>query len=153
MAPAVYLVGTIDVHRNALDPVAVQHLDAERAQGIADAACTTDGARRTVEDGEEPVAGRLDLVAAEATGLPADDVVVAVEQLDETVETLAAELAGKSPLVMRWGRDSFYRAQQMSPDDALRYLQAMLTVTTLSDDSAEGIAAFHEKRAPDWRGR
>jgi enoyl-CoA hydratase/carnithine racemase len=41
----------------------------------------------------------------------------------------------------------------MSPDDALDYLQAMLTITTSSEDTAEGIAAFSEKRSPKWRGR
>jgi enoyl-CoA hydratase/carnithine racemase len=91
--------------------------------------------------------------AAEAERLGVVNKVVAVDQLDESVDSLASELAGKSPLVMRWGRESFYRAQEMSPDDALRYLQAMLTVTTLSDDAAEGIAAFLEKRTPEWRGR
>jgi hypothetical protein len=29
----------------------------------------------------------------------------------------------------------------------------MLTVTSLSDDTAEGVAAFAEKREPKWRGR
>jgi enoyl-CoA hydratase/carnithine racemase len=91
--------------------------------------------------------------AAEAERLGIVNRVVAVDQLDESVDALAMDLAGKSPLVMRWGRESFYRAQDMSADDALRYLQAMLTVTALSDDAAEGIAAFLEKRAPEWRGR
>jgi enoyl-CoA hydratase/carnithine racemase len=94
---------------------------------------------------------RVDASEAERLGIV--NRVVAVDELDESVDALAAELADKSPLVMRWGRESFYRAQEMSPDDALRYLQAMLTVTTLSEDSAEGIAAFFEKRAPEWRGR
>jgi len=91
--------------------------------------------------------------AAEAERLGIVNRMVSVDQLDESVDALAQDLAGKSPLVMRWGRDSFYRAQEMSPDDALRYLQAMLTVTTLSDDAAEGIAAFLEKRTPQWRGQ
>lgn len=79
--------------------------------------------------------------------------VVPVDQLDAAVDELAADLASKSPLVMRLGRDSFYRALEMRADDALAYLQSMLTVTMLSEDSAEGIAAFREKRAPQWRSR
>jgi enoyl-CoA hydratase/carnithine racemase len=54
---------------------------------------------------------------------------------------------------MRWGRDSFYRALDLTSDDALAYLQAMLTVTSHTDDTAEGVAAFAEKRVPRWSGR
>ena len=79
--------------------------------------------------------------------------VVPVDDLDATVDTLAAELAAKSPLIMRWGRDAFYRVLEMDADAALSYLQGMLTVTTLTDDAAEGVAAFAEKRAPQWKGR
>ena len=79
--------------------------------------------------------------------------VVPVGELDHAVDELAATLAGKSPLIMRWGRDAFYRVLDMAPDDALAYLQSMLTVTSSSEDTAEGIAAFTEKRTPEWKGR
>jgi enoyl-CoA hydratase/carnithine racemase len=79
--------------------------------------------------------------------------VVAVDELDATVDELAAEFASKSPLIMKWGRDAFYRVLEMNADDALDYLQGMLTVTTLTDDAAEGVAAFAEKREPKWKGR
>jgi len=79
--------------------------------------------------------------------------VVPAADLDPTVDVLAAELAGKSPLIMKWGRDSFYRVLEMDADAALSYLQGMLTVTTQTEDAAEGVAAFAEKRAPQWKGR
>jgi enoyl-CoA hydratase/carnithine racemase len=91
--------------------------------------------------------------AAEGQRLGFVQRLVAVDELDATVDTLARELATKSPLVMRWGRDAFYRVLEMNANAALSYLQGMLTVTTLTDDAAEGVAAFAEKRAPHWKGR
>jgi enoyl-CoA hydratase/carnithine racemase len=91
--------------------------------------------------------------AAEAMRLGIVNRVVAVSELDAEVDRLAGELAARSPLVMRLGRDSFYRALELRADDALDYLQSMLTITTLSDDAAEGVAAFAQKREPRWTGR
>jgi len=79
--------------------------------------------------------------------------VVPVEDLDSAVDELAAELSSKSPLIMRLGRQSFYGVLGMDPNTALDYLQSMLTVTASSEDTAEGLAAFAEKREPQWRGR
>jgi len=94
---------------------------------------------------------RVDAAEAERIGFV--NRVVPVGELDEAVAELAAMLAGKSPLVMRWGRQAFYRVLQMPADDALDYLQAMLTITSHSEDTAEGVAAFAEKRDPEWKGR
>jgi enoyl-CoA hydratase/carnithine racemase len=79
--------------------------------------------------------------------------VVAPDDLDGAVDQLAATLAAKSPVVVRWGRDCFYRILDMAGEEALPYLHAMLTVTTLTEDAQEGLAAFAEKRKPSWRGR
>jgi enoyl-CoA hydratase/carnithine racemase len=79
--------------------------------------------------------------------------VVPVDELDAAVDDLAQSLAAKSPLVMRWGRESFYRVLELDADAALAYLQNMLTITTQTEDAAEGVAAFAEKRAPQWKGR
>jgi enoyl-CoA hydratase/carnithine racemase len=79
--------------------------------------------------------------------------VVSIEDLDSTVAQFTAQLAAKSPLILRLGRQSFYRVLGMDSDTALDYLQSMLTVTASSEDTAEGLAAFTEKREPQWRGR
>ncbi|HKY74691.1 MAG TPA: enoyl-CoA hydratase/isomerase family protein [Acidimicrobiia bacterium] len=75
---------------------------------------------------------------------------VPADELDATVDELAATLAGKSAVVTRWGRSAFYRAVDMAGEEALDYLHAMLTVATHTDDAAEGLTAFAEKRAPKW---
>jgi enoyl-CoA hydratase/carnithine racemase len=79
--------------------------------------------------------------------------VVPHDGLDAAVDELAATLASKSPAVMSLGRDAFYGVWDMAASDALIHLHAMLTVTTLTDDAGEGIAAFLEKRSPRWTGR
>jgi enoyl-CoA hydratase/carnithine racemase len=79
--------------------------------------------------------------------------VVPADALDAAIDDLVADLASKSPLVLRLGKESFRRAQDMSFDDALAYLSAMLTVELQSEDVVEGVTAFVEKRAPNWRGR
>lgn len=91
--------------------------------------------------------------AAEAQRIGFATRVVAHADLDGVVDELAGTLASKSPAVMKLGRQAFYGVWDMAASDALPYLHAMLTLTTQTEDSAEGIGAFLEKRTPQWRGR
>ncbi|HEX6548237.1 MAG TPA: enoyl-CoA hydratase-related protein [Candidatus Dormibacteraeota bacterium] len=74
-------------------------------------------------------------------------------ELDRVTGELAARLAAKSPAILRLGRDSFYGQQDMEFRAALEYLQAQLTLVTLTEDAREGIRAFFEKREPEFKGR
>jgi enoyl-CoA hydratase/carnithine racemase len=94
---------------------------------------------------------RVDAHEAEVLGFVTR--VVPVAELDDTVASLASSLAAKSPAVMRLGRDAFYAVWDANAADALALLHSQLTLTTLTEDAKEGIAAFAEKRAPRWSGR
>jgi len=96
--------------------------------------------------------GRL-VDAAEGQRLGFVSRVVAADQLDATVDELAGTLAAHSPVVTKLGRDAFYTALDMTSDEALTHLHAMLTLTNQTEDAAEGMAAFLEKRSPQWKGR
>jgi enoyl-CoA hydratase len=91
--------------------------------------------------------------ASEAARIGFVNRVVPGDELDDVVNEFASSLAAKSPLILGMGKRSFHRTLEMQPDAALDYLQTMLTITTASEDSAEGISAFVEKRSPQWRGR
>jgi enoyl-CoA hydratase/carnithine racemase len=78
---------------------------------------------------------------------------VPAETLDAEVAALADRLASFSPLVMELGRHAFYTMEDMELPQALNYLAGQLTINTLSEDTTEGIMAWMQKRAPEWKGR
>ncbi len=90
--------------------------------------------------------------ASEADRLGFVTRVVPLAELDAAVHDLANSLASKSPAIVKLGRDSFYDVWDRSAVEALALLHPLLTLTTLTDDAQEGIAAFSEKRPPEWRG-
>ncbi|HXA43815.1 MAG TPA: enoyl-CoA hydratase-related protein [Candidatus Solibacter sp.] len=91
--------------------------------------------------------------AAEAARIGLVNHVVPAADLDAKVEEVVAKLEKKSPIIMRLGRDAFYRTQDMEFRAALEYLQAQLSLVTLTDDTREGVTAFFEKREPEFKGR
>jgi enoyl-CoA hydratase len=79
--------------------------------------------------------------------------VVPADQFDAAVDEWATKLASKSPVLMRLGHDAMYRQQDMAMDDALEYLRSQLSLTFSTEDIREGVAAFFEKREPEWKGQ
>jgi enoyl-CoA hydratase len=74
-------------------------------------------------------------------------------ELDALVADWAGRLAGKSPVIMRLGKQAMRRQLDMPLDDALDYLRAQLTLALSTEDVVEGVSAFFEKREPEWKGR
>jgi enoyl-CoA hydratase/carnithine racemase len=79
--------------------------------------------------------------------------VVPAGEFDAAVREWAVKLAGKSPVIMRLGKDAMFRQQDMAFVDALDYLRSQLTIAQSTDDIVEGVTAFFEKREPQWTGR
>ncbi len=77
---------------------------------------------------------------------------VAPEELDGLVADWAGRLAAASPLIMRLGKDAIHRQMDMALVDALDYLRSQLTLALSSQDMREGIGAFFDRRAPEWKG-
>ncbi len=91
--------------------------------------------------------------ASEALAAGIVNRVVGEEEFDRVVAEWAGKLAGKSPVITRLGKEAMRRQLDMPLDDALDYLRAQLSLALSTEDIAEGVSAFFEKRDPQWRGR
>jgi enoyl-CoA hydratase/carnithine racemase len=92
----------------------------------------------------------IDATRAEALGLC--NQVFDGEFLPQAI-AYAEKIAAYSPATLRLGKRAFYTQADMTFAEALPYLHAQLTVSTLTEDALEGISAFLQKREPVWSGK
>ena len=71
-------------------------------------------------------------------------------ELDDAVSSLAEELANLAPETMQFGLEAYEKQDSKSFDEALPYLQKQIAKCFEGKDAKEGIAAFLEKRKPNW---
>ena len=72
------------------------------------------------------------------------------EELNEKVDKLARELASLAPETMKFGLEAYEKQDSKSFDDAHPYLKEQIAKCFEGKDAKEGIAAFLEKRKPNW---
>ena len=75
---------------------------------------------------------------------------VPADRLDDEVAELAQTIAGKLGAAVRIGKRAFYDQIEMPVDQAYSYTGEVMVENMLFRDTEEGIAAFLEKRKPDW---
>ncbi len=72
------------------------------------------------------------------------------DQLTEATDTLATTIAAKLGSAVRIGKRSFYDQADMTTEAAYAFTGAAMVENMLHRDTDEGIAAFLDKREPDW---
>jgi len=79
--------------------------------------------------------------------------VVAPEDLDEEVATLARSILDKTPIAVAAGKRIFYEQVETGLERAYTLANEAMTCSLMTEDALEGIDAFSQKRPPQWKGR
>ncbi|WP_035567473.1 enoyl-CoA hydratase-related protein [Hymenobacter sp. IS2118] len=79
--------------------------------------------------------------------------VVPVGQYLEEAYRLAASIAAMSPVAARLAKESVNRSFETHLDEGLHFERKNFYLTFASEDQKEGMAAFVEKRKPEFKGR
>ncbi|MEO5964166.1 MAG: enoyl-CoA hydratase-related protein, partial [Candidatus Limnocylindrales bacterium] len=93
----------------------------------------------------------MDAAEAERLGI-VTAIVPSADVLERALE-LAAGIAALPTLAVRAAKAAVNATQALPLDEGLRFERARFEALFATDDRAEGMLAFIEKRAPAWKGR
>ena len=79
--------------------------------------------------------------------------VVPADEFEAAVDEWAVKLAGKSPVLMKLGKDAMYRQLDMPFEDALDYLRAQLSVAFTPRTSRRASRRSSRSASRVWKGR
>jgi enoyl-CoA hydratase len=74
-------------------------------------------------------------------------------ELQSRVHAVAAQIAQKSPIALRMAKEAVKTASRMNLREGLDRETDLFCLTFGSEDKAEGVRAFLEKRTPEFKGR
>jgi len=74
-------------------------------------------------------------------------------KLDARAQALAERLAERGPLALQYAKEAISRGVDMPLEQALRYETDLTVILQTTEDRAEGVRAFLEKRKPEFKGR
>ncbi|HRN94954.1 MAG TPA: enoyl-CoA hydratase-related protein, partial [Chitinophagales bacterium] len=101
---------------------------------------------------EMVLSGRF-LTATEALQYGLVNRVVPAELLIDEALKLAREIAAKSPVAVKLAKEAVNAAFNNTLDEGLLFERKNFYLTFASEDQKEGMAAFVEKRTPDFKGK
>jgi enoyl-CoA hydratase len=99
------------------------------------------------------IMGCQEIKAQEALNLGLVEEVVKEEELEARALELTEKMAAYPPLAMGWAKKGINMAQENSTAAALLFEQAQSSSCFSSEDLKEAVAAFMEKRKPQFKGR
>lgn len=99
------------------------------------------------------VLGARSVTAWEALRLGVVERVVPAKRVVAAATDLAAELTVGAPLATHFGKQALRSSEDLPIERALGHERALLAALLATEDLREGIDAFLDKRAPDFRGR
>ena len=74
-------------------------------------------------------------------------------KINKEVLKVAKNIASKSNLTIKIGKNAFYKQLEMPLREAYKFTSKMMTLNMMSQDAKEGISAFLEKRKPKWKNK
>lgn len=93
----------------------------------------------------------IDAAAAERFGLI--NHVFPTDQLEAETMKLAEKIAEKAPIALQLSKEAVKFASRSNLDEGLRREVDLFAICFSTDDKREGVAAFLEKRKPEFKGR
>ena len=93
----------------------------------------------------------MDAAEAERAGLVSR--VVPAKELMREAREAAVKIAEKSPLTVRAAKEAVNRSYETTLREGLLFERRLFNALFSTEDQAEGMAAFAEKRTPQFRGK
>lgn len=93
----------------------------------------------------------IDAAEAKAAGLAAD--AVETGGAEAAAVDLAARIARNAPFAVRQAKQAIRLSERLPLEDAIRAERHLFASLQATEDKAEGIASFREKRKPSFKGR
>lgn len=93
------------------------------------------------------------LEAGELLNLGLVNRVVAADDLDREALAIAEKLAAKSPLAVQIAKSAYYSSEDMAWERQFEYMNDAFARLCTTEDAKEGVAAFLNRRSPQWQLR
>jgi len=91
--------------------------------------------------------------AREALRIGLVSAVVPRDKLAAEAEAIADRIAERGPIAVRYAKEAVTRGLEMTLEQALRYETDLTIILQTTEDRAEGVRAFLDKRKPEFKGR